>query len=909
MTIYLCLSRVEIDYLLLQNSVRYCISEAIWQAPTLTGARNYSLPGTHTRTNRLKMSRKDRELKVDTTVENRPEAQESRTTAHPKLSYLNRKSKSLRRLSLSFDENKSEKDKALIRRALHGSPYFTCLDEEQIERFIDAAELRNYKERTIVIEEGLLDGEYPELLSSIDEEDNEAGLAESEHELVTDIVGLERVTDDMQDVKPLYSALLSDQISSITRSFKSSGSESLIYAVRSGNADIWHNGSNCASLGAGKLFGEGGFLFNRQHSASVLASPSGDLSCWVISFPTFRDYVLPSKNMVEMFAKYARYEEGFPEPFMTMDDFIKSCSDGQNLDDHGVRIANTYFVLREKDETQKINLLDFCLFHMLMARPDPEVDIAFLLMDQRRTGCIALNDFKKFLKGHKAVFDTNSEFVKRHFGKDGTRNIRHHVFSQFLVDFHREMGRQAFLNDMESNGTANGYLSAPSFVQVLKTSCGWRLPEGVAERLENIYCRAPVEAAEAAAMVAVTAEKLKGSTAEAAAKTTSASILANMEHRAKQLGERTFSYGDFLAFQEVLAQLPGICNLVRKACEIKNGPVSPDDFKVANRVIGLGGKLSRRQVDVVFQLFDLDHDGFISAEDTASVCGLHMVHRLEAVAGRGGKLTFAPPPDYRAGLAPTELADLTKEDKNFRKYMRDFMESFVLAAIAGGIGASVVYPIDLVKTRMQNQRVGLDGSKMYKHSMDCFVKTFHSEGLWGMYRGLLPQLLGVAPEKAIKLTVNQMLRESFTVSDGNTGEDRIDVSFQLLSGGCAGACQVLVTNPLEITKIRLQVQGETERILKSKGRPIPKPQSALAIAQELGFVGLYKGAAACLLRDIPFSAIYFPAYSASKEYLVNREGSGGATAINLLVAGAAAGVPGEDVNTLFRVCPFCDNII
>ena len=38
------------------------------------------------------------------------------------------------------------------------------------------------------------------------------------------------------------------------------------------------------------------------------------------------------------------------------------------------------------------------------------------------------------------------------------------------------------------------------------------------------------------------------------------------------------------------------------------------------------------------------------------------------------------------------------------------------------------------------------------------------------------------------------------------------------------------------------------------------PRGAIHIVRQLGLVGLYKGASACLLRDIPFSAIYFPSY-------------------------------------------------
>ena len=45
------------------------------------------------------------------------------------------------------------------------------------------------------------------------------------------------------------------------------------------------------------------------------------------------------------------------------------------------------------------------------------------------------------------------------------------------------------------------------------------------------------------------------------------------------------------------------------------------------------------------------------------------------------------------------------------------------------------------------------GELMYKNSFDCFRKVVRYEGFFGLYRGLLPQLVGVAPEKAIKLTV------------------------------------------------------------------------------------------------------------------------------------------------------------
>ncbi|CAO3672716.1 unnamed protein product [Rhizopus stolonifer] len=208
--------------------------------------------------------------------------------------------------------------------------------------------------------------------------------------------------------------------------------------------------------------------------------------------------------------------------------------------------------------------------------------------------------------------------------------------------------------------------------------------------------------------------------------------------------------------------------------------------------------------------------------------------------------------------------------------------SFTLGSIAGAIGATAVYPIDLVKTRMQNQRSKVVGQLLYKNSLDCFKKVLRNEGFTGLYRGLGPQLIGVAPEKAIKLTVNDFVRSHFT----NKQNGKIEFWQEMIGGGAAGASQVVFTNPLEIVKIRLQIQGEQAKQMADAPR-----RSALWIVKHLGIVGLYKGVAACLLRDVPFSAIYFPAYAHLKKDLFH-EGPEHKLAISeLLMAGAIAGMP------------------
>ena len=241
-----------------------------------------------------------------------------------------------------------------------------------------------------------------------------------------------------------------------------------------------------------------------------------------------------------------------------------------------------------------------------------------------------------------------------------------------------------------------------------------------------------------------------------------------------------------------------------------------------------------------------------------------------------------------------------KETSGFLQAAKTSAYNFACGSVAGAIGATVVYPIDLVKTRMQNQRTvklaTISGEQaLYRNSMDCFAKVIRGEGIIGLYRGLLPQLVGVAPEKAIKLTMNDLVRG--LLRDRKSGN--ISIVSEVISGGFAGASQVIFTNPLEIVKIRLQIQGEALKLNPNHVR-----FSAGSIVKELGLKGLYKGGAACLLRDIPFSSIYFTAYSHLKTDLFHEgrqigpdERKKKLSPLELLSAGAIAGMPASYLAT------------
>jgi len=257
-----------------------------------------------------------------------------------------------------------------------------------------------------------------------------------------------------------------------------------------------------------------------------------------------------------------------------------------------------------------------------------------------------------------------------------------------------------------------------------------------------------------------------------------------------------------------------------------------------------------------------------------------------------GGASYLRPPQLRISpqLIPLHGGSLSQQLDGYMKSLEGAIQHFTLAAISGSVGCAAVYPIDLVKTRMQNQKV-INGTRKYKHSVDCFLKVIRGEGFFGLYRGLGPQLLGVTPEKAMELSVNDLMRSLF-LREGTDSH----LPLEIIAGGIAGASQVLFTNPVEIIKIRLQIQGENIRhgLMNASEK-----QTASQIFRELGFRRLYSGASACLLRDMPFSAIFFSTYPRMKAALASDNQP--LSKPGLLLAGAMCGVPASALVTPFDV--------
>lgn len=228
------------------------------------------------------------------------------------------------------------------------------------------------------------------------------------------------------------------------------------------------------------------------------------------------------------------------------------------------------------------------------------------------------------------------------------------------------------------------------------------------------------------------------------------------------------SYANVRAFLNMINEMDLVELIVRRACsKSKDGRITRAEFLNQAAKITRFSLFTPMEADILFHFASLDEPtGRLGLRDFTKVLDATWRRRDEEEDGR--------------------LAEPKSRSQNFLAQAMESAFNFGLGSIAGAFGAFMVYPIDLVKTRMQNQRGADPGQRLYNNSIDCFRKVIRNEGFRGLYSGVLPQLVGVAPEKAIKLTVNDLVRGWFTDKQG-----KIWWGSEVFAGGAAGGCQVV----------------------------------------------------------------------------------------------------------------------
>ncbi|XP_071693274.1 mitochondrial succinate-fumarate transporter 1-like [Rutidosis leptorrhynchoides] len=189
-------------------------------------------------------------------------------------------------------------------------------------------------------------------------------------------------------------------------------------------------------------------------------------------------------------------------------------------------------------------------------------------------------------------------------------------------------------------------------------------------------------------------------------------------------------------------------------------------------------------------------------------------------------------------------------------------------ALSGSLGgimeASCLQPIDVIKTRLQLDRVGT-----YRGIIHCGRTTVSTEGVRALWKGLTPFGTHLTLKYALRMGSNAVFQSAF--KDRKTGQ--ISDGGRFVSGFGAGVIEALViVTPFEVVKIRLQQQkGLSHELLKYKG-PI---HCAGLIIREEGLRGLWAGAAPTVMRNGTNQAVMFTAKNTFDKLLWRkREGDG-----------------------------------
>lgn len=523
-----------------------------------------------------------------------------------------------------------------------------------------------------------------------------------------------------------------------------------------------------------------------------------------------------ASQLKEIFIKYASVEKD-GENYMTKEDFIVRYLLMMQHQNKNIDTLDLVGGVADTSSDGLISWPEFQAFEAILSLPDSLFQVAFNLFDVNCNGQIAFNEVKE-------IFSRTESHRHIPFNWDCTfikrhfgRNLLRTLNYPEFTQFLQELQLEHAMQAFDRfDVRKEGFISLLAFRDIMETIRPHLLTDFVKENLIGV---------------------------------------------SKTMGQQTISFTYFLAFNNLLKNMELVKRIYLNASGGNDtSEVTKEEFIVAAQRVS---RITPIEADILFNLAML-------------------------VGERKGRVTMAELDEITAmeeGSMPYNIAAQQEVIAHGRPFYYAIFENlyrFSLGVIAGGAGATAVYPIDLVKTRMQNQRSSgtYIGELMYRNSFDCFFKVIRHEGFFGLYRGIIPQLLGVGPEKAIKLTMNDLVRDILR-EDG-------EVPFlgEILAGGCAGASQVVFTNPLEIVKIRLQVAGEI-----ATGPRV----SALSAIRELGFTGLYKGARACWLRDIPFSAIYFPVYAHLKKFFASEDGH--VSLDKLLLAGTLAGAPAASLVT------------
>ncbi|KAI9755821.1 MAG: hypothetical protein M1815_004602 [Lichina confinis] len=167
-----------------------------------------------------------------------------------------------------------------------------------------------------------------------------------------------------------------------------------------------------------------------------------------------------------------------------------------------------------------------------------------------------------------------------------------------------------------------------------------------------------------------------------------------------------------------------------------------------------------------------------------------------------------------------------------------FVYQFGAGAVAGVSEILIMYPLDVVKTRVYVHNYNKERAWEKKDTMAWASR---------LYRGITAPILMEAPKRATKFAANdewgKVYRKLF-------GAEKMNQSLSILTGASAGATESLVVVPFELIKIRLQDRA-------SAGKYNGMVDTFLKIVRNEGPLAMYNGLESTMWRHILWNAGYF----------------------------------------------------
>lgn len=180
-------------------------------------------------------------------------------------------------------------------------------------------------------------------------------------------------------------------------------------------------------------------------------------------------------------------------------------------------------------------------------------------------------------------------------------------------------------------------------------------------------------------------------------------------------------------------------------------------------------------------------------------------------------------------------------------------------------------PLEVVKTRLQSSSITfyvsevqlstVNGASVARMSppgpLHCLKLILEKEGPRSLFRGLGPNLVGVAPSRAIYFAAYSTAKEKL---NGVLAPDSTQV--HMVSAGLAGFTAITATNPIWLIKTRLQLDA------RNRGeRRMNAFECIQRVYQADGFRGFYRGMSASY-AGISETVIHFVIYESIKQRIL-----------------------------------------